>query len=442
MYFSFLPNPKTMRFFILVIIILQYNHISAQSYTSYFTGNTTNISSTPEGGVCMMGGATEHDEAMKWFLQRADGGDVLVLRASGSNGYNDYLYSQLGVSVNSVETIVFHNSSAANESYIHDKIANAEAIWFAGGNQWNYISYWRNTQINTLLNTAIQTNNIVIGGTSAGMAILGEYYFSANNGTVTSSVALNNPYDYRVSIDDTPFLNINHLQNIVTDTHYDNPDRKGRHAVFLARMATDYNITPKGIACNEYTAVCIDENGIASVYGDYPNYPEAAYFLQANCEFEDFTPENCNSGVPLNWNLNESAIRVYKINGTNNGSNTFNLNDWKTGVGGSWENWYVNNGVLTETAGTQIDCTDLAVGDYPENKLKIHPNPFKKSFSIETNSNILAIELVDINGKIFFSKDNINKKSITINKEHLPTGFYILQIKTHSRTAHYKILKR
>ena len=44
------------------------------------------------------------------------------------------MYSGLGVSVNSVETIVF-NSSASSEAYIHQKIQQAEAIWFAGGDQ-------------------------------------------------------------------------------------------------------------------------------------------------------------------------------------------------------------------------------------------------------------------------------------------------------------------
>jgi len=90
-----------------------------------------------------MGGASEDDNAMTWFLQQANGGDILVLRTSGSDGYNNYMYSELSAGVNSVETIVFNNSSASNESYIHQKIQQAEAIWFAGGDQWNYISYWR-----------------------------------------------------------------------------------------------------------------------------------------------------------------------------------------------------------------------------------------------------------------------------------------------------------
>ena len=43
---------------------------------------------------------------MQWFLEQANGGDVLVLRASGSDGYNQYLYNDLGINVNSVESIV------------------------------------------------------------------------------------------------------------------------------------------------------------------------------------------------------------------------------------------------------------------------------------------------------------------------------------------------
>ena len=227
-----------------------------------------------------MGGATENDNAMIWFLQQANGGDVLVLRASGSDGYNNYMYSGLGVSVNSVETIVFNNSYASSEAYIHQKIQQAEAIWFAGGDQWDYISNWRNSAIDSLINDAISSRNIVVGGPSAGMAILGGFYFSAQDGTVTSSTALSNPFDNNVTVDSLPFISNQFLSDVITDTHYDNPDRKGRHLVFLARILVDYGIEAKGIACDEYTAICIDTNGIARVYGDYPNYDDNAYFIQ------------------------------------------------------------------------------------------------------------------------------------------------------------------
>ena len=178
----------------------------SQNYTSYFTGNSSDSQQSANGGICLMGGATEDDNAMKWFLERANGGDVLVIRASGSDGYNDYFYSDLGIPVNSVETIVFHNASAANESYIHERIEKAEAIWIAGGNQWNYVSFWRATAIDSLINAGIQNRNMAIGGTSAGMAILGGYYFSAQYGTVTSAEALANPFDADITVDNSPFI--------------------------------------------------------------------------------------------------------------------------------------------------------------------------------------------------------------------------------------------
>lgn len=69
----------------------------------------------------MMGGASEHDNAMVWLLQKTDGGDVVVLRSSGSNGYNDYLYSELGVTVNSVETLVITSVAGATNPYVLEK---------------------------------------------------------------------------------------------------------------------------------------------------------------------------------------------------------------------------------------------------------------------------------------------------------------------------------
>jgi cyanophycinase-like exopeptidase len=332
-----------------------------QNYTSYFTGNVTNITTAPQGGICMMGGATENDEAMKWFLQRAGGGDVLVLRASGSDGYNDYMYSMLGITLNSVESIVCHNAAASDEAYIQQKIQQAEAIWFAGGDQWDYVSYWRNTPIDSLVNVAIASRNIVIGGTSAGMAILGKYYFSAQNGTVTSAAALANPYTAAVTVDSARFIHNAILDSVITDTHYDNPDRRGRHTSFLARVKTDWSLNARGIACDEFTAVCMDNTGLARIYGGFPVDDDNAYFIQNNCEVSNNFPEACEPGNPLTWNHGNQALKVYAVKGTPTGSNSFNLNDWKTGSGGSWQNWWVSNGVWQSAASIAPVCSVVPV---------------------------------------------------------------------------------
>jgi cyanophycinase-like exopeptidase len=315
-----------------------------KNYTSYFVGNKTDNENKAMGGICLMGGATENDEAMKWFLKRANGGDVLVLRASGTDGYN----SSLGVKVNSVETIVFKNSQASSDTDILTKIKNAEAIWFAGGDQWNYISYWRNSPVSKAINDAITQKNIVIGGTSAGMAIQGGLYFSAQNGTITSNEALLNPFDSKMTVSKDAFLENSILKDVITDTHYDNPDRKGRHVAFMARILTDFMVSVKGIACEEYTAVCIDEKGIARVFGSYPSKEDVAYFIKPNIEIPNNKPELCSPNKALEWNLNKKAIAVYEVKGTNDGKNTFDLNNWTEGSGGIWKYWYVENGKLME----------------------------------------------------------------------------------------------
>ncbi len=347
----------------------------------------------------MMGGASEDDNAMIWFLQRANGGDILVLRASGSDGYNDYMYSELGVAVNSVETIVFNDVTAHSETYIHQKINQAEAIWFAGGDQWDYVSYWRNTPINSLINKAISKRNIVVGGTSAGMAIQGGFYFSAENGTVTSSTALRNPFDEKVTVDSSSFLTNRYLSNVITDTHYDNPDRKGRHVVFLSRILGDYGIKAKGIACDEYTAVCIDTNGTAKVYGEYPNNNDNAYFIQVNCELEDATPENYSSGRPL----------VY---------------------GGTWENWYVTNGRLRRSRGSQPECRIISTSErYQNHAILVYPNPAKDYLIIkfvESATRPESIKIKNLRGQTVKLMDKITSNKIKLHTQgFLPGTYYI-----------------
>ncbi|MFT4524060.1 MAG: cyanophycinase-like exopeptidase [Bacteroidia bacterium] len=388
-----------------------------------------------------MGGASEHDEAMKWFLQQANGGDILVLRASGSDGYNDYLYSDLGVTVNSVETIVFNNSNASNSAYVQDKVAKAEAIWMAGGNQWNYVSYWRNTPIDSLINIGLTERNIVIGGTSAGMAVQGGLYFSAENGTVTSAAALANPYNIDMTVDSTDFLHNDYLQDVITDTHYDDPDRKGRHVAFLARAVVDYGVSAKGIACDEYTAVCIDQAGLATVYGEYPEYDETIYFLQVNCEVADNVPETCVSGSSLTWNHAGQAVKVYVVKGTEFGANTFSLADWETGSGGVWENWSVNNGVLSEVAGDPINCSSLGIKDQSDSQISLTQNAQQLRIELNTQKQIRLVQMMDATGRVVVS-DVTSSSTSLIDLNGIPKGIYVILIETGTQRFSKKWMRQ
>jgi cyanophycinase-like exopeptidase len=414
---------------ILIFTLINVQTTKAQSYTSYFVGDTNDLQVIPEPGICLMGGATENDSAMVWFLNKANGGDVLVLRASGSDGYNNYLYSTLGVNVNSVQTLVIPSVQAANNNYVKQQVLNAEAIFIAGGNQADYINYWKNTALDSAINYFINVKKGVIGGTSAGMAILGEFYFSALNGTVNSTTALNNPFHSTVTIGTSDFIKHPLLKNTITDTHYDNPDRRGRHSVFLARLQNIGKDTVYGIACDEYTAVCIDSTNIAKVFGEFPSYDDNAYFIQINCKQPNI-PEALTANQPITWIRDSAAIIVCKIKGTPTAQYTFNLNDWKTTNGGQWLYWFINNGILNEITGTQPDC-NLTSEQTIENisyKIKLYPNPSNEFIIIDHNFLPDAlIQLYDISGKLI-----LTTRLNTIDVSALQKGIYFIKIENQT----------
>jgi hypothetical protein len=67
-------------------------------------------------------------------------------------------------------------------------------------------------------------------------------------------------------------------------------------------------------------------------------------------------------GVPLTWHRDGQAVKVYKVPGTMQGSNTFDLNDWLTGTGGTWEDWSVQQGLFSTAPGDPAtDCLSTSV---------------------------------------------------------------------------------
>ncbi len=420
----------------LLLFTLTLQFAFAQNYTEYLTGSATDVTTNHQPGVCLMGGASEKDQAMVWFLNKADGGDVVVLRASGSNGYNNYFYSQLGVTVNSVRTFVIDNVAGATDPYVLQSVANAEAIWFAGGDQYDYVSLFKDNALEDALNNFINVKQGVIGGTSAGMAILGNYYFTAQNGTITDAQALSNPYHSRMTMGYNDFLEIPFLESVVTDTHYDNPDRRGRHTVFMARFLKDYGLRPFGIACNEYVAVCVEPNGEAHVYGEYPQYQEFAYFIQGNCN-GDNTPETCVAGQPLTWNRNAEALKVYKVPGTDNGTHYFNIADWQTGSGGTWQDFYVNNGTFATISDTNPNCS-LSVEEFENGSVNVFPNPFSDTITIRTNLVNYDVAIFDALGKQIQVQKTMDG---TINTSNLSSGMYVLKVVTKTSQQTFKLVK-
>jgi len=281
----------------------------------------------------MMGGGSDLDEAFSWLCNKGNGGDFLILRATGDDDYNSYVNKLC--KANSVATLIIPNRTAAEEPAVAEIIRKAEVIFIAGGDQANYIRGWQGTPVQTAINEDLQAGK-PIGGTSAGLAVEGEFIYSAtgdkpDDKNLSSPDVLRNPYFERVTLVRN-FLNVPHLQNLLTDSHFAKRDRMGRSLGFLARIMKDgWSQSPREIAVDEKSAVLVEADGRAIIVGS----GKGAYFMHPTQ-----LPEACEKGLPLTLR----QVSVYRVPTGGH----FDLTSWR-GDGGSAYSLSVVAGSISST---------------------------------------------------------------------------------------------
>jgi cyanophycinase len=303
---------------------------SNPKYEYYVTGNEANVVTSTSGGLLLMGGSTDVDAGFQWMIAKSGGGDFVVIRATGTDAYDPWIFNDLG-GVDSAATIIIKNRAAASDPFVVDKIRNAEALFIAGGDQADYVNYWKGTPVEDAIHYLV-TRNVPIGGTSAGLAVMGEFVFSAVNGTVTSDAALSNPYNKKVALD-RDFLSLPKMSGVITDSHFSARDRMGRLITFLARIINDdWAARALGVGIDEETALTVEPNGVATVVGT-----GSVYFLKTPAG----DPQVCQPKMDLTYR----DISVYRISGPNA---TFDFASW-IGTGGTAYTLNVDSGVVTST---------------------------------------------------------------------------------------------
>jgi cyanophycinase len=272
--------------------------------TRYLTGNAADVSPALAGPAHDFGGGgTDVDAALQWIIDQVRGCtscatkvDVVILRSTGSNGYNDYIYAMNGV--DSVETLVITKASDSNTAAVETTVRNAEVVFFAGGDQCDYVKNFKGTRVETAVES-VYARGGGVGGTSAGLAIQGEFTYDACSGSATSSQTLLDPFRRDVTFT-YDFFNWAHMEDVITDSHFVTRDRMGRTLAFLARQIRDGRASSAlAMAVDEATSVVVDKNGLAQVIGD-----GTAYFILA-----DHVPEVCERRTPLTY----SNYKIWKV---------------------------------------------------------------------------------------------------------------------------------
>jgi cyanophycinase len=240
-----------------------------RGYTAFVSGRSTDAQTVPLGGALLAGGGTDSDAGMQWLLAqggaRSPGafGDVVVLRTSGSDGYHSYF---LDMGANSVSSFVIANTAGANSDVVRTAIARAEVIFLAGGDQSTYVERWAGTALQAAVNARV-AEGYPIGGTSAGLAVMGAFVYAALDVSATSAQVLANPYDPSITLAGALF-NQPLLPNVLTDSHYVVRNRMGRLVTFLARLQQDARaVAPRGLGIDERSAVGLSRAGTATVFG-------------------------------------------------------------------------------------------------------------------------------------------------------------------------------
>jgi cyanophycinase-like exopeptidase len=328
-----MKNSKYRLGFTLIFLCSALSAATAQSYKYFRLGNPKDVQTHPVAGIAMMGGGSDLDEAFRWLCHKGSGGDFLVLRARGDDDYNSYVNGLC--KANSVATLIIPDRSAAEDPAVVEIIRKAEAMFIAGGDQANYIRGWKDTPVQKAINDGIAAGK-PIGGTSAGLAVQGEFVYGAladkpDDKDLASIDVLPNPYFERVTLV-RDFLKIPHLEDLITDSHFAKRDRMGRTLGFLARLMKDgWSAAPREVAIDEKSAVLVESGGKAVVVGT----GKGAYFLKPTRG-----PDACVAREPLSFH----NIDVYRVSAGGH----FDFNSW-TGDRGKAYSLSIENGKIVSS---------------------------------------------------------------------------------------------
>jgi beta-aspartyl-peptidase (threonine type) len=217
-----------------------------------------------EEGLLLSGGGEWVPAAFRWFGGKAGHGHIVIISAYGGGEDGQQFFRTIG-GVESVETLVFSDRKASFDPQVLSVLRHADGIFIAGGDQSKYVRFWKGTPVARLLDRHIRSGKPV-GGTSAGLAILGfAGYGAMDGGSIDSATALHDPDGPAVTMVGD-FLHMPFLEHVVTDTHFTARNRLGRLIAFVALERTTADPRAVGLGVDQGSALCVDSRGVGRLF--------------------------------------------------------------------------------------------------------------------------------------------------------------------------------
>ena len=220
----------------------------------------------PQGYICAVGGGSEgtndwNRAPYSWIVEKADSGKIVVLSVNDETTWIPDYFESLGASTS--YNLRINSRTLADSQAMYDSIVAADGIFIKGGNQYNYINYWKGTLTEEAIKVVFNRGGVV-SGTSAGAMVLGEHDLSAKYGTYYPDDALPNPFISQSHVE-SDFLKL--IPGVLFDTHVIERARQGRMVPLFVKLQSDGINDATIVGIDDRTAICISPDGTGTVMG-------------------------------------------------------------------------------------------------------------------------------------------------------------------------------
>jgi cyanophycinase len=344
-----------------------------------------------QGSLVLAGGGSEDDDwsdrAYGWGVEQSNNNRVgIISYYEEDQALPDY-FLQLGAEVAS--NIWINSREKATSDTLYDYLMSFDFLFLKGGDQSNYYDNYLNTEVTRAL-TDKYAQGGVLGGTSAGLAILSGVLFSAEGGTVYPDQALLNIDDSDITLRDD-FVSV--LPGYIADSHFIERGRSFRLLAFLARWYKDQDTLIKGFGVDDKTAICISPDMTATVIGT----GSVSFFVPTAFRLTDtgFATDSLFSfQLTDSGKVDLSTSTILTIDSTDiaasNKNEQGNFHLWLSGD----ENVVANSGLLTsfgatiEDAVTPVGIICQSISDFEQISARLPESaePFRIVATSNSNS--------------------------------------------------------